>query len=97
MAYKLHWSNEALNNLEEILNYLQDKWTQKEVDSFKFKLGKQLDLINQNPLLFPSSQIRKDLRKAVLSPQTILFYQIIDTDIFIVSLFVTKKDPSRLK
>jgi plasmid stabilization system protein ParE len=97
MVYKLHWSNEAVSNLEEILEYLENKWTQKEVNNFKSKLGKQLDLIQQNPLLFPKSEIKKELRKAVLSSQTIVFYQIIGKDIFLAHLFVTKKDIKKLK
>lgn len=44
MAYKLRWSNEAVQNLEEILDYLNTYWTEKEVNYFKKKLSYQLDL-----------------------------------------------------
>ncbi len=43
--YKIFWTEEAIQNLEEILDYLLRKWTQREVDNFKFKLSKQIDLI----------------------------------------------------
>jgi len=43
--YKLFWSDEAINNLESILDYLQNQWTQREVDKFKNQLSKQLNLI----------------------------------------------------
>ncbi len=33
--YRLFWSDEAINNLESILDYLQGSWTQREVDKFK--------------------------------------------------------------
>jgi len=36
--YKLFWSDEAINNLESILDYLQNHWTQREVDHFKKQL-----------------------------------------------------------
>jgi hypothetical protein len=32
MDYKIFWTDEALNNLERILDYLQENWTQKEID-----------------------------------------------------------------
>lgn len=38
--YKLYWSNESLNNLEDILDYLSKKWTSREVEDFKEKLRK---------------------------------------------------------
>jgi hypothetical protein len=55
--YKIFWTAEAIDNLESILGYLEEMWTQKEVDLFKYKLTKQLNLIGQNPELFPVSQI----------------------------------------
>ena len=55
MDYKLRWSEESIRNLEEILDYLHNKWTDKEVNNFKKKLSHQIDLIIQNPFMFPSS------------------------------------------
>ena len=42
MDYKIFWSEEALSNLEEILDYLNERWTEKEINRFKNKLNKQL-------------------------------------------------------
>lgn len=55
--YKIFWTAEAIDNLSSILGYLEERWTHKEVDHFKYKLTKQLNLIVQNPELFPVSQI----------------------------------------
>jgi len=43
MDYKIFWTKEAIRNLEEIIDYLYSKWTQREVDNFKTKLSKQID------------------------------------------------------
>ena len=32
--YKIFWTNEAINNLEEILDYLNFRWTEREVNNF---------------------------------------------------------------
>lgn len=32
--YKIFWTNEALNNLEDILDYLINRWTQREIVNF---------------------------------------------------------------
>ena len=58
MDYKLRWSDESVKNLEDILDDIKFKWTDKEVNNFKSKLSHQLDLIVQNPLMFPVSTIK---------------------------------------
>ena len=73
MDYKLFWSKESISNLESILSYLESEWTDKEIDNFKRKFSKQLELIEKNPRLFPISDVQPRLRKAVLSKQTTIF------------------------
>jgi plasmid stabilization system protein ParE len=76
MDYKLFWSDESLDNLKGIISYLESEWSEKEVVAFKKKLSRQLDLIVMNPKLFPVSDRRPRLRKAVLSKQTTIFYEL---------------------
>ena len=97
MDYNLHWTEEAVNNLEIILNHLDQNWTQKEVTNFKLKLSKQLELITQNPFMFPKSLHYPRLRKAVLSKQTSIFYEVMDDDIFLAYLFINRMNIERIK
>jgi plasmid stabilization system protein ParE len=95
--YKLFWSDEAVNNLESILDYLQKQWSQKEVDNFKTQLKKQLDLILKFPKLFPKSDYNPRLRKAVLSKQTTIFYEISGRRINLVYLFNNRQNIQKIK
>jgi plasmid stabilization system protein ParE len=95
--YKLYWSQESLENLEDILFYLNSKWTLREVDNFKKLLSKQIEIILTFPEIFPISVIQPRLRKAVLSKQTIVFYEVSEDRITIVYLFVVKKNPNQIK
>jgi|AntRauTorckE6833_2_1112554.scaffolds.fasta_scaffold44199_2 plasmid stabilization system protein ParE len=95
--YKLFWSDEAINNLESTLDYLQSRWTQREVDIFKKRLSKQLNLITNNPKLFPKSDYNPGLRKAVLSKQTTIFYEISGKTINLVYLFNNRQDIEVIK
>jgi plasmid stabilization system protein ParE len=97
MDYKLFWTEESIRNLDEILDYLSGKWTQKEIDNFKEKLSKQLDVIIKFPLIFPTSQYQPRLRKAVLSKQTIIYYEIKENVIYLVYLFDARKDPNKIQ
>ncbi|MFO7789082.1 MAG: type II toxin-antitoxin system RelE/ParE family toxin [Bacteroidales bacterium] len=97
MDYKLLWSKESIRKLEEILDDIIYNWTDKEVDDFKNKLSHQLDLIIQNPLMFPASTYNPRLRKAVLSKQTTIYYEIIDDIIYLAYLHLNKKAIRKIK
>jgi len=97
MDYKLFWSDEAIDNLESILDYLNSRWTEREVDKFKKQLSKQLDLITGKPKLFPKSDFNPRLRKAVLSKQTTIFYEISEYRINLVYLFNNRQDIKKIK
>lgn len=97
MGYKIFWTEEAIQNLENIIDYLASKWTQREVDNFKEKLSKQIDLIKRNPRMFPVSTFQPRLRKAVLSRQTSIFYEIGDNVIYLAYVFVNYQNTERLK
>jgi len=97
MDYKIFWSAESLKNLEYILAYLETEWTHREITKFKIKLSKQIQLIAKNPKLFPVSDYNPKLRKAVLSKQTTIFYELRDNMIFIAYLFSNKMDINRIR
>ncbi|MCF8229848.1 MAG: type II toxin-antitoxin system RelE/ParE family toxin [Bacteroidales bacterium] len=97
MDFKLRWSDESVKNLEDILEDIKFKWSDKEVDNFKSKLSHQLDLIVQNPYMFPVSTIKNGLRKAVLSKQTTIFYEIMDDIVYLAYLHINKKDINIIK
>ena len=95
--FKIFWTDEAINNLEEILAYLKSRWSEREIESFKKRLSKQISLIEQNPKLFPISHFNPRLRKAVLSKQTTIFYEVSGQTIFLLYLFNNRKDIKRVK
>lgn len=90
------WSSEAEQNLNDILTYIEEHWTHKEVENFLSKLDKCIFLIQNKPKLFPPTKQRANLRRCVLSKQTSLFYSYIESTIYIVALFDNRRDPSKL-
>lgn len=54
-SYELVWTNEALKGLNNILDYLQDNFSIQVTQKFVTQLDKQLNMILQNPALFPAS------------------------------------------
>jgi plasmid stabilization system protein ParE len=95
--YKLFWTKEALQNLDETILYLQSRWTDREVDLFKKKLSHLLSLIELNPKLFPTSTLLSEVRKSVLTKQTSIFYKVDNQKIYILYLFNTYQNTTKLK
>ena len=96
-TYKLIWSDEALQGLKRIIEYLEQRWTQKEIKKFARLLDKQLNIIKDNPLIFPQSNKSEGIRKSVLSKQTSIYYKVEENKIYLLTLFDNRQDPNRLK
>jgi hypothetical protein len=94
---KIFWTVEAVNNLGDILDYLNNRWSERETNIFKKRLSKLISLIEQNPNLFPISHFYFRLRKAVLSRQTTVFYEVSGQIIYIVYLFNNMQDVGRIE
>lgn len=73
-GYRILWSEQASADLENIIDYLLLRWTEKEVRNFSKKLDKRLSLLSINPKLFPKTAKRKNLRRSVLNKHTIIYY-----------------------
>lgn len=95
--YQIFWTDEAINNLSEILDYLNNRWSKHEIDIFKKSLSKQISLIEQNPKLFSISQYNPRLLKSVLSKQTTFFYEVSGQLIYLVYLFCNTQNINRIK
>ncbi len=80
--FRIFWTDEAIKNLENILDYLGHHWTQREIENFRIGLSKQIRLIQQNPNMFPISLYNSRLRRAFLSKQTTIFYEVSGKIIF---------------
>jgi plasmid stabilization system protein ParE len=96
-GYRIDWSDEALNNLRNILNYLIENWTERELRNFTKKLESRLTLIQQNPFLFPASSKKRNVRRSVLTYQITIYYRIDKNVIMLLSLFDTRQNPRKLK
>lgn len=96
-GYKLMWSDRALADLKNIIHYLTENWTEKEIKAFARRLDKRLDLISVNPNLFPRTTRRKNVRKCVLTKHTVIYYKTDNKVVTLVALFDPRQNPSKLR
>lgn len=96
MSRNINLSKRAANKLEKLLEYLESEWSLKVKKEFINKLDSSLELIKENPDLFPESKIKKGLHKCVVTKQNTIFYRFDKKTINIVTLFDNRQDPKRL-
>lgn len=96
-GYKLLWSERALTDLKNVIDYLTENWTQKEIRNFAQRLDKRLNLISVNPNLFPQTIKRKNVRKSVLTKHTAIYYKTEGNVVTLVTLFDSRQNPKRLR
>ncbi len=96
-GYKIDWTNNALSELKETYQYLEENWTEKELKNLSHAIEKTLKLISHNPNLYPLSD-KQNIRRAVIKKLNTLYYRITtDERIEILSFFSNRKNPDKRK
>ncbi|MER3373603.1 MAG: type II toxin-antitoxin system RelE/ParE family toxin [Allomuricauda sp.] len=95
-GYKILWSDHALSELKETIEYLEEKWSDKEIKNFARELDHTIELISKNPELFQASKNKKAVRRAVILKLNSLYYRKQDDVIEILSFFSNRKKPDNL-
>ena len=98
-GYDILWTDFALKELENTLDYLKAYWTQTDIINFIIKLEDTLLLLSQNPKLFPESKVKKNVRRVIVAKHNTLYYRIKKDAVEIISLFSHRqsKKKRRLK
>lgn len=97
MALKVTISERAEKNLDDIMLYLEEEWSIRVRDNFRKKLIKAVEQIAKSPELFPSSAIKKNVRRCVVTKQTSLYYRISNQEIEIITIQDNRKNPQGLR
>lgn len=96
MTREIIWSPDAINDFESILEYLELKWSNRITRRFINKIDDNIQLIIEDPKIFPLINQEMQIRKSVITKQNTLFYREINDKIEIVRLFDTRQDPQKL-
>ncbi|PZD76550.1 type II toxin-antitoxin system RelE/ParE family toxin [Mesonia sp. K7] len=96
MSRKVVISKTAERKLEKLFEYLIKEWSLKVKKDFVDKLDSSIEIIKNQPEIFPESKKGKSLRKCVVTKQTTIYYRYNSKRINIVTLFDTRQDPNKL-
>src|SRR5690554_4925068 len=89
-GYKIKWTTNALKELAETIEYLENNFTDREINRLGMKIEQTIQLISQNPALFPESSF-KNVRRAVILKFNTIYYRVSDDIVEILSFFQTDK------
>lgn len=73
---KVTISQTAYDQIHALIEYLEERWSEKIRDRFLVKLDKSMRTMEIMPYGFPESQRMEGLRKCVITPQTSAFYRV---------------------
>ncbi|MFW5890221.1 MAG: type II toxin-antitoxin system RelE/ParE family toxin [Marinilabiliaceae bacterium] len=98
MALMARWSKEAEDTFDEIIEYLEDNWTEKEIQNFVRKAHKVIEQIENNPYQFKASRFQ-EIRKALITKHNSLFYFVNEADkvIELYTFWDNRQNPKKLK
>jgi plasmid stabilization system protein ParE len=86
------WSNKSLQNAASIKAYLENNFSVKEVELFYSLLESFEIVVCAYPELYPQSEIKKNIRRAVLSKELSAFYRTYKKRIEVLALIDNRCD-----
>ena len=95
-GYNIRWADNALNELAKTIEYLEENFTDKDIEKLALKVESTIQLIAQNPHIFPKSEF-KNIYKVVILKYNTLYYRLKDTDVEIISFFSNRQNPKKRK
>lgn len=95
MALKFIWTKQAVKGFNKVVDYLEAKWTAKEIINLENKIQQVINQINLNPDQFPKSEKNKPLYKVIVDKNNYLVYSIDKESniIIIINFRGTKQKP----
>jgi plasmid stabilization system protein ParE len=97
MAIKFFGQILLFKELEDTIEYLEENWTEKELQNLALNIEETLKLITQNPELFQVSEIKKNIRRAIIFSHNTMYYRVKNNQIEIISFFSNRQNPKKIK
>ena len=96
---QVEWTNSATKSFSKIIEWLNDNWSGKEVNSFIRQTEQFIETIQRHPESCRPSQKRKNVRIGLLNKHTqlVYHYSIRNKKITILLFWPMKQNPNLLK
>jgi plasmid stabilization system protein ParE len=89
------WSENAVEDVLENIDYLEKRWTKIEVDKLSEKIDAVLEQLSKGNLIFKPSGYENTYEVPIVK-QITLYYKIQDNDILLIRFWNNYRDPNNL-
>lgn len=96
MALEIEWTDTADEQLDRIIDHLEAKWTDKEIEHFFKQLEKGIETIATHPKRQKKSLRKVHTHEYQISPHTTIFYTFDTEKVTILLLWSNRMDPDNL-
>lgn len=90
---KITFTKKAEEKLEEVNNYLVKEHSQKQADKFLKDFKHKLELVKDNPYMFPASKQNKEIRKGQVNKFISFLYRVYKTTIRVLLVKDNRSKP----
>ena len=99
MVQEISWLPEAQKTFLSVLAYLDENFTEKEVEKFAERVQQKILIIQSNPRLGTRGSKKAHVYKTVVHKKVILFYQYkpVKKEIVLLTFWNTLQNPRKLK
>ncbi len=94
MAHKIIWLPKAEKRYDEIIEWLENNWTHKEIANFVARTDEVLSLISTHPEIYSLSE-KRNIRQAVITKHNLLLYRKKGNKIELITFFDTRQTPAK--
>ena len=92
MSLAIQWTEEATETFDSIVRLIEDKWGERQAKIFVKLTKRILTLISSQPYMYKASVV-SNVRCAVISPQTSIFYEIHGEYITVLFFWDNRQEP----
>ena len=76
MALKIVWTPIANKGLDDVIKYLEENWTSKEILNLEQKIENLINAISKFPEICPATSAHKFIRKGLVDKNNYIIYRI---------------------
>ena len=96
MVKKVVWSTRATASFDKIINYLEQNWSEKEIEKFINYTQKIIIQISSTTVTFRSSG-KKNIHEVLVTKHNLLIYRIYHHQIELLVFYDTRQHPKKKK
>ncbi|MCW3108889.1 MAG: hypothetical protein JWQ09_3395 [Segetibacter sp.] len=97
MALQIEWTPNALQDYEQVVNYLIKKWSINTAMDFVNRVEARVYNLSTFPNLGIASIKEPSIRSILITKHNRLYYQVHSTKIVILNIFDTRQNPQKNK